>query len=215
MKKSMKKVIPVVAVTLGMMAGGTSAFADPNPLANDLPAQAETPEVQSPMDEASQEEKVSQDEKAQTPVEKPKPEPSVKQSEVSLQPELDEKPKPEPKQESKEQRLGSEKVVAQRESSSSTTQIEGGTSKSNAHHAPVKSEDKQVVVSNTKQKKEKVVSDSGTDDTMTEEEAERISKTEDGGEMPKTAAPGPLAALVGAGLMAGGAVVKRFRFRRG
>ncbi len=227
---NMKKVIPVATVTLGMVAaGGTAAvFANPDgTLGSDLPAQVETPEVKSvPVEEAPQPE-VEQTPEVEKP--KPQPEPPVKQSEVGGQaetnPKAEEKPNKQetPKQERRSPAGGNEKIVASPKGPSASYS-EGGTNGA-ANHAPAKSavksaEEKQVAVSDSKRKEEgapdgETIESEKADAGTTEEEAERTPKTEDGGKMPKTAAPGPLAALMGAGLMAGGAVVKRFRFRRG
>ncbi|GGA47077.1 hypothetical protein GCM10007416_20330 [Kroppenstedtia guangzhouensis] len=234
MKKNMKKVIPVATVTLGMVAaGGTAAvFANPDGTpASDLPAQVETPEVKSvPVEEAPQ------SEVEPTPEEKPQPEPRV-QAEVGGQveekPKAVEKPAQEPpKQELRSPARSEEKASSQQTPPSSASKSESGAngatgdvSKSAmkpAGEKPVNvSEEKQVAASDSERKEEKGApngekskgekADAGT----TEEEAKRTPETQDGGKMPKTAAPGPLATLMGAGLMVGGAVVKRFRFRRG
>lgn len=236
MKKNMKKVIPVATVTLGMVAaGGTAAvFANPDGTpASDLPAQVETPEVKSvPVEEAPQ------SEVEPTPEEKPKPQPEPRvQAEVGGQveekPKAVEKPAQEPpKQERRSPARSEEKASSQQTPPSSASKGESGANGATgdvlksamkpAGEKPVNvSEEKQVAASDSEKEEEEGTSDSQTSESekadagTTEEEAERTPETQDGGKMPKTAAPGPLAALMGAGLMVGGAVVKRFRFRRG
>lgn len=219
-----RKLIPITTVALGLMAtGGTAAaFANPNETpASDLPALVETPEIQSVPDH-----EVTEQEVEETPVGKPKPqpEPPVKQTEVGGQseekPKIEvdpkEKPRQEPRKQERQNPASEEKAGASQQApTASASRSEGGVNVV-ANHAKstVKPAEEKKVASDSKPEKEEKVADSkAIEDEKVD--AERTPKTESGGKMPKTAAPGPLVALIGAGIMAVGAGVKSIRFRRG